>query len=68
MDHGKDGKRYHESKSYEGMVFVCLCGEPFMDERELEKHVEVAQREDALAQRVADEHMESSTHGTIRTD
>ena len=39
-EHGNDGTRYHESSSYEGRVYICLCGEPFMDAKDLEKHIE----------------------------
>jgi hypothetical protein len=39
-EHGKDGQRYHEDETYQGWVVVCLCGERFMDEGDLEKHIE----------------------------
>jgi hypothetical protein len=39
-EHGKDGQRYHEDASYQGWVVVCLCGDRFMDEEDLEKHIE----------------------------
>jgi len=39
-EHGKDGMRHHEDASYEGMVMVCLCGERFQDEEDLERHIE----------------------------
>jgi hypothetical protein len=39
-EHGKDGQRYHEDETYQGRVMVCLCGERFMDEGDLEKHIE----------------------------
>ena len=39
-EHGKDGTRFHESSSYVGKVYVCICGEHFVDERDLEKHIE----------------------------
>jgi hypothetical protein len=45
-EHGKDGKRYHEDASFEGWVLVCLCGEPFMDEGQLEEHIEEKANED----------------------
>lgn len=38
-EHGKDGTRFHESSSYEGRVFVCLCGERFVDAGDLDKHI-----------------------------
>ena len=39
-EHGKDGTRFHECSNYEGMVSVCLCGERFVDESDLEEHIE----------------------------
>ncbi|GEM_PF-6418944 len=39
IEHGDDGKRWHESASYEGYVYACLCGERFMDTSELGAHI-----------------------------
>jgi hypothetical protein len=39
-EHGKDGLKYHEDETFEGWVVVCLCGERFMDEGDLERHIE----------------------------
>jgi hypothetical protein len=38
-EHGFGGTRHCESANYEGMGFVCLCGEPFVDLGDLEAHV-----------------------------
>lgn len=47
-EHGYNGTRQHESASYEGTVFVCLCGEPFMDRNDLNGHVTDALGQDAF--------------------
>jgi len=39
FEHTFDGTRWHDSASYEGRVFVCSCGEPFMDTTELYEHI-----------------------------
>jgi len=39
-EHGKGGLRHHEDETYQGWVVVCLCGERYMDEEDLEKHIE----------------------------
>lgn len=38
-EHADDGTRQHESASYQGTVFVCLCGERFVDRNDLHAHI-----------------------------
>jgi hypothetical protein len=37
-EHGDDGTRHYDD-TYQGVVFVCLCGEPFVAKNDLERHI-----------------------------
>lgn len=37
--HYADGTRYHSSDRFEGTVYPCGCGEPFVSEEDREAHI-----------------------------